>query len=213
MNYSSQNLLFNSAVREEARRKLSGNWTEPVLAFLIYMLLGSIISVIPFLNIILMPPFVLGIYILFLNFFESDKAVIDDIFKGFNNIGKAIGLVIVMGLFVFLWSLLLIIPGIIAAIRYSQALYILAENPDIPIMEAISRSKEMMFGVKGKYFLLQLSFIGWAFLCLFTAGIGYLWLYPYIFTSNTIFYKDLKKHFYGDSTIITVEDEQKAITD
>lgn len=218
MDYYSVNLLNNSTIRLNAREKLRGNWAELVLAFFIYTIIVSIISVIqladnyfvntviyPLLTIVIVSPLALGLYILFLRFHDSGTANINYLFKGFNNIGKAIGLNIVMGIFVFLWSLLLIIPGIIAAIRYSQAMIILAENPDIGIMEAINRSKEIMAGVKAKYFFLQLSFLGWALLCLLTLGIGYLWLSPYMYTSYIIFYKDIIKHHTNDENIEVIE--------
>lgn len=69
-------------------------------------------------------------------------------------------------------------------------------------MEAIKKSSEMMRGYKTDYFLLQLSFIGWGFLCLFTFGIGFLWLSPYVKTSNAVFYRELKK----------IQEEEKAVT-
>ncbi|MPN61797.1 hypothetical protein SDC9_209541 [bioreactor metagenome] len=93
-----------------------------------------------------------------------------------------------MTIFVILWSLLLIVPGIIAAIRYSMCFYILADNPDIGIMEALNESKRMMRGNKWKYFCLNLSFIGWGLLCICTVGIGFLWLTPYVETSVIAFY-------------------------
>ena len=97
-----------------------------------------------------------------------------------------------MVVFVFLWALLLIIPGIIAAIAYSQTFYILAEDDTIGSMDALRKSKEMMIGYKWKYFCLGLRFIGWALLCVLTLGIGFLWLSPYIQVSYAKFYEDLK---------------------
>ena len=98
-----------------------------------------------------------------------------------------------MILIFLLWSLLLIIPGIVAAYRYSMAFYILNDNPEMSAKAALDESKRMMAGYKGKLFCLQLSFIGWGFLCLFTLGIGYLWLTPYIQTSMAYFYQNLKE--------------------
>ncbi|MFW6154574.1 MAG: DUF975 family protein [Planctomycetota bacterium] len=84
-----------------------------------------------------------------------------------------------------------IIPGIVAAYAYSQAMYILADNPSIGCTEPLRRSKAMMRGNKGKLFCLGLRFIGWGLLCLLTLGIGYLWLMPYMSTSFAIFHNDL----------------------
>jgi uncharacterized membrane protein len=89
-------------------------------------------------------------------------------------------------------SFTLIVPGIIAAFRYSMAFYILKDHPEISPMEAIRRSKEMMVGQKWRYFVLNLSFIGWALLCILTLGIGFLWMHPYISVTNSHFYDELR---------------------
>lgn len=100
--------------------------------------------------------------------------------------------VLLRSLFTFLWTLLLVVPGIIKAISYSQTLFIAIDNPEISANDAIDKSKEMMNGYKWKYFLLALSFIGWIILGIFTLGIGFLWIIPYISIANAKFYEDLK---------------------
>lgn len=95
--------------------------------------------------------------------------------------------------FVFLWSLLFIIPGIIAAIGYSFVYLVALDNPELEPMEVLKKSKEMMNGHKMDYFVLQLSFIGWALLGVFTFGILYLWLIPYMQVTNANFYNQLKE--------------------
>jgi uncharacterized membrane protein len=97
-----------------------------------------------------------------------------------------------MILFILLWTLLLIIPGIIAAISYSMTFYILADDNSIGAMDAIDKSKKMMDGYKWKYFCLGLRFLGWALLCILTLGIGFLWLMPYMQVSMAKFYDDVK---------------------
>ena len=82
--------------------------------------------------------------------------------------------------YVFLWSLLLYIPGIIKAISYSQTYFIMRDNPGMKGEEAINLSMKMMHGHKMDLFLLGLSFIGWILLGSITFGIGLLWVYPYI---------------------------------
>ena len=117
---------------------------------------------------------------------------VSDMFQHLKIFGKALGLRIVMAIFIFLWSLLFIIPGIVAAYRYSMATYIMAENPDIGIMEAIDASKEMMKDRKWALFCLDISFIGWIILCAFTAGLGYLLLHPYMESARAHFYLTMK---------------------
>lgn len=98
-----------------------------------------------------------------------------------------------IGLFVTLWSLLLIIPGIIAAISYSMALLIRLDNKDMKPLECIKKSKELMKGHKWEYFTLLLSFIGWMILGLFTFGILYFWLVPYMTVTECNYYNELIK--------------------
>lgn len=110
------------------------------------------------------------------------------LFDRFDIFFKAVGLRLFMSFFVFLWSLLLFIPGIIASYRYSMAPYIMAEHPEMSIREAVNLSKQMMSGHKGRLFGLHISFIGWALLSAFTFGIGNLWLNPYINAAQSAFY-------------------------
>lgn len=93
------------------------------------------------------------------------------LFDGFSFAGKAILLYIVQYIFIFLWSLLFVIPGIIAAYRYRFAYYNLCENPDMGVMEALNMSKAQTNGFKWQLFVLDLSFLGWQLLCALTLGI------------------------------------------
>ena len=115
------------------------------------------------------------------------------LFDGFLFAGKIILLEIVQYIFVFLWSLLFVIPGIVAAYRYRFAMLNLCENPEIGIMEAINMSKEQTKGFKWQLFVLDLSFIGWSLLASLTLGILYIWLAPYIAQSNIAFFQEIKK--------------------
>lgn len=113
----------------------------------------------------------LGITLFFLALFRRQNVNAGDLFLGFDKFGKALGLMLFQTLFTCLWSLLFIIPGIIAAIRYSQAFFILADDPSKGIRQCMDESKAMMKGNKAKYFCLDLSFIGWALLASLPAGI------------------------------------------
>lgn len=115
----------------------------------------------------------------------------DTLFSRFSIWGRAFGLRFMTSLFVTLWSLLFIIPGIIANYRYALAPYLMTENPEIGVMEAISRSKELMRGNKARLFCLQFSFLGWILLCILTLGIGSLWLSPYMKAAEAAFYLDV----------------------
>lgn len=121
---------------------------------------------------------------------RSTEPGFDALFGRFRIFLKALGLRLFMALFIILWSMLLFVPGIIATYRYAMAPYIMAQNPEMGIREAVNRSKEMMRGRKWKFFCLELSFIGWAILCAFTLGIGTLWLSPYMNAAAAAFYLD-----------------------
>lgn len=94
-------------------------------------------------------------------------------------------------LYIALWSLLFIVPGIIAHYRYSMVSYILAEFPEITASEALETSKKMMKGNKSRLFCLDLSFIGWAVLNTFTLGIGSVVLMPYMNAARADFYREI----------------------
>ena len=126
-----------------------------------------------------------------LNLVDGQPPRFDDLFSEFHRIWPAFCLHFLMGLFVVLWSLLFIIPGILAAYSYAMAPYILAENPDMTAREAIAASKEMMRGNRCRLFCLGFSFIGWTILAALTLGIGTLWLRPYEEAAHAAFYREV----------------------
>ncbi|MFA6999492.1 MAG: DUF975 family protein [Candidatus Paceibacterota bacterium] len=179
-----------------ARESLKGKWTVAVLSGFIVFVISMALGFIPILgqvvSLLITGPFMLGASILFLSIARGQQAEVEQIFHGFNNFGKALLTYILMIIFIILWSLLLIIPGIIASISYSMTFYILADNPSIGANEAIDRSKKMMNGYKLKMFGLSLLFLLLGILCIFTLGIGFLWLYPYAQVTMAKFYEDIK---------------------
>ncbi len=127
-----------------------------------------------------------------LKFTRTGNASFSDIFACFKARWKQIiwsGFLV--GLFTFLWSLLLFVPGIIAAFSYAMVGF-LAVDTDLKSREVIAKSKELMNGHKWEYFVFVLSFIGWAMLAPFTLGIIYIWLIPYLYVSLTLYYDQLK---------------------
>ena len=186
----------NAVLMKMARESLKGKWGLAVATFFVYFLVAIGIQLIPFLGVIasllISGPMALGIVIFSLAVARNQEAKLGQIFEGFNNFGNAIGTYILMVIFIFLWMLLLFIPGIIAAFSYSMTFYILSDEESIGPMEAIDKSKKMMDGYKWKYFCLMFRFFGWSILCILTIGIGYLWLMPYMQVSKAKFYDDLK---------------------
>lgn len=129
----------------------------------------------------------------FLKISRNEDVTYKELFSKTSMWLKFIGATLLIGLFTVLGFICLIIPGIIVAIGVSQTYYILLDNPDIGIMDAIKQSWQLMKGHKLDYFILQLSFIGWAILAALSFGIGLLWLIPYMNVTECNFYNKLKE--------------------
>ncbi len=99
---------------------------------------------------------------------------------------------ILYNVFIMLWSMLFIIPGIIKSCSYALTFYIRADNPSLSATEAITESRRMMDGYKMKFFMLQFSFIGWIIVGALCFGVGTLWVAAYIETANAVFYEEVK---------------------
>ncbi len=120
--------------------------------------------------------------------YTGERAAIGTLFSRFEIFGRALWLRVVIAVRVSLWSLLLFVPGIVAAYRYALAPFLMAENPGMSASDAISESKRLMAGKKARLFCLDLSFIGWWLLTLLTAGFGIIFLAPYVKAAETAFY-------------------------
>ncbi len=184
-------------LKTNAKNQLRGKWGASALATLIYVLVVAAVSAIPVVGwiagIILSPIMIYGFYYYNYKTSKGEDADIGDLFKGFNNFGTIVGAGLLIGVFTFLWSLLFIIPGIIATFRYSLTYFVLIENPDMSAMDAIRKSKELTYGYKFDIFILMLSFFGWSLLSSLTCGILFLWVLPYMIVTFSNLYKELAK--------------------
>ena len=191
----------NVELMKMARESLKDKWGIAIATFLIYALIIGIVKgsaeTYPFVNLILLlisGPLSLGIIKFTINISRNQEARIEQLFESFSNFGTSTGAYLLTVLFTLLWTLLLIIPGIIAALSYSMTFYIIADDDSIGAMDAIDKSKKMMYGYKWKYFCLGLRIFGLALLCILTLGIGFLWLFPYANVSIAKFYDDIKEN-------------------
>lgn len=114
-----------------------------------------------------------------------------DLFSCFSQFWRFFVLELLMGLFIMLWSCLLVIPGIIATLAYSQAINLMLDDPTLSPMEAIRRSKALMRGHKWEYFVMQLSFFGWSLLSVFAFNLLNIWLQPYMSLTYANYYNSL----------------------
>jgi uncharacterized membrane protein len=127
-----------------------------------------------------------------LDIIDGREARIGTLFDSFDQWKTGFVARLLSSLYVTFWSMLFLIPGVIASYSYSMMHFVMAENPDMSANEAIRESKRLMKGNKWRFFCLQLSFIGWELLAIFlTAGIGLLWVVPYQQAAYAAFYRDI----------------------
>ncbi|UBM62867.1 DUF975 family protein [Candidatus Sulfidibacterium hydrothermale] len=202
----------NMDLIEKARLSIKGRWGLAIGAFLVVTIIqgglqsigkdaGNLSGLIPYLAALAVGgPFSLGTSIFSLSFVRDREPRFEEVFEGFKDFKRSLVTYLLLILIVFAWSLLLIIPGIIAAISYSMTFYVLADDPNIKPTDALDKSKQMMKGYKWKYFgLLMLFFLG-AILCLLTLGIGFLWFIPWVNVTEAHFYEEIK-----DNPAVTIQ--------
>ena len=188
--------MNRAELKAAAKAQIKGHIGILFLISLVVALIGSLLNAIPAIgsiaSMLITPALSLSVVRIYLNLTKGVSPKVADSFGAVGDFWCAFKVNFFVGLFTSLWSLLLYIPGIIKALSYSMALYILAENPDMPALEAIDRSKKMMDGHKMDLFVLYLSFIGWGLLCGITFGIAAIWVIPYMQATMTNAYNYLK---------------------
>jgi uncharacterized membrane protein len=186
----------NRDLMQQAREALKGRWGLAVGVTIIYLILGMLIQAIPRVGwiggLVIGGPLLLGFAIFFLSLSRKQESQFSQLFAGFQNFTRALVTYLLLILFILLWTILLIVPGILAALSYSQAFFILSENPHMGSMVVLRKSKAIMVGNRWKLFCLFWRFFGWCLLGIISLGIGFLWIIPYMQTSLAGFYDDLK---------------------
>lgn len=190
----------SAELKAQAKEQLKGRWGQMIVASLVFYAVtvgACIIAIIPIVGwlgfFVVFASLTLGFLAYTLKFVEYKNQDASEIFNGFKRWADSIVLLLLIELFTFLWSLLLVIPGIIKSVSYSMAYFVLAENPDMKANEALDWSKRITEGHKGRIFYVYLSFIGWSILASFTMGIGYIWLIPYMSVTFANLYNDIKQ--------------------
>ena len=203
MHYTST--TSNQALMAQALKSLIGKWGIAIGAWLLFFILtdfqvgwewqgdggGDYKASLKIIALLIGGPLSLGYTTLILLISRNQKPSFTILFSGFKRFGISLAAYLLMSIFTILWFLLLIIPGFVALLRYSQTFYILSEDKNIGPLEAISKSKEMMVGNKWKLFCLYCRFIGWFILCIITLGFAGLYVGPYLSQSCANFYNDL----------------------
>ena len=201
----------NQDYKNAALLALKGNWTQGVLAALVVMAIGMLPSIMTVvapesivvslltsvISICVTMPLSVGLYAGFRDLYcGTNLNVTKTAFRtGFGKWGHNVGGMLLMGIYIYAWTLLLIIPGLIKSFSYALTPFILTDKPELSANEAIELSMKMMDGHKLDLFMLYLSFIGWYFLSILTFGIGMLWVMPYQYTAMVAFYEDVKAEY------------------
>lgn len=198
--------MERSVLKSNAKSQLKGKWFIAVVSFLIGIIVMSIFSgignfvdsdglkiVLQILTLLVTGAICYGLCNISLNFANNNDVEIGDIFAGFNGkvYLKTLGLCILVGLAVAIGTCILIIPGIILGLMYSQSFFILCEDNDKGIVQCMKESAAMMKGHKCELFVLELSFILWLVLGAVTCGIAMLWITPYMYVTYANYYKVL----------------------
>lgn len=196
--------ISNREIRAKARETLgksifSKTW---LIAIAIGLIISGILAAANYISsgfatLFLSGPLYVGLNMAYLHITRGDKEVtIGSAFEGCYDFKSNLVLGLMHNLIIWLWSLLLIIPGIIKGFSYSMAYYIKADHPEYGWRECLEESEKMMKGYKLKYFLLNLSFIGWLLLSIVTFGLASFWVSAYMSTASAVFYDELKREKY-----------------
>lgn len=217
--------------RKQAREQLEGNRIKTILFTLLYGIIQAILyAIIHFMfkvNIdntldivlVLISPLTLSSAIFYVKFSKNEKVRVIDIFSGFNSLLAALIIYVVFKIPNIIQRLISfvapnienngnvlisIVVGVISvylALTYTMSYYVIADEANVGVKEALIKSKKIMYGHKLEFFLLQLSFIGWGFVALLTVGIGLLWIVPYMELTFANFFLNIKQK-YSEQTVI-----------
>lgn len=195
----------NQTYKNRALKSLEGKWVEGIIATIFYLLIaGGVASLVslpfdPYTGMgaqgiwaLLCLPLSWGFAVWFLRLIRNRDINYGRLFDGYKDFGRIFLAGILVMICEAIGFALLIVPGIIVSLLFSQTCFILKDDPQISATDAMKRSMEMMKGHKMELFILWLSFIGWVILALLTCGLGTLFLYPYLYTTLAHYYEDLK---------------------
>lgn len=163
----------------------------PVELLRILLVLLSLIALIALVNFIIGGTVQLGYAKFLLGQHDGKDYSVGDLFSQFHRFGTGFAQAFLKNLYIVLWTLLFIVPGLVKTYSYAMTPFILADHPEMTASEAITASRKLMDGHKGELFVLGLSFFGWSLLSIITLGIAGLWVTPYINAAYAAFYRRL----------------------
>lgn len=189
--------------RDAGWAQLDGKWGSAAVVTFVYLALSAVVSTLEstlwngsLFTYLFIIPVAYSYNVLFLDNLRTGKEFdVKSIFDGFNDYTRVLGTYLLVYIYTILWTLLLIIPGIIKSLSYSMVPFVLKDNPELSFNAAIERSMAMMEGHKWELFCLWLTFIGWVLLGIITFGIAYLWVLPYMNATFANYYEAVKAEY------------------
>ena len=199
-------MISRSELKRDAKSQLSNYWGVSIGIIIVCMLISyipellsyinpesaTIAILIPIISLVITGPLAIGQSRFFINLANRENPKFSDLWFGFNNILRGIGVTLLVGIAVCIGTILFIIPGIIISFMYSQVYYIMAENPNKSVLECLRESARIMKGHKMELLILELSFLGWIILTALTCGIAGLYVLPYYSATLANFYLEIK---------------------
>lgn len=203
--------MSRAEIKEWSKKQIDGNkleiWKGVLLVGLLTIAIGFVTglfdqksvsgSMIGAIGELLLAPAQIGLTAFFINFVKTGEIDRNVIFDYYSQFWKIVGTILLMGIIISVGLIFFIIPGIYLAFSYALVPYLLAERKDLTITETLELSRKMMVGHKFDFFILGLSFIGWACLVPFTLGILIVWLFPYATVATTKFFADIIENYEG----------------
>lgn len=191
----------------KAKESLKGNFGAAIIACLIILLLAiiptiantilgddSIMSTIISIVVEVLAVFLsVGLSKFYMDIAIKGKGEVKTLFWGSNLYVKAFMISLIISIATILGTILFIVPGVVVALMYSQAIYVMIDNPDMSVTECLQTSRAIMKGYKWDYFVFELSFIGWYLLIIVTLGLAYFYAVPYFTTASVNYYINLVK--------------------
>ena len=205
--YKSNKKISRVQIKEKAKEIVNNNFSKLIVPLLILygisLIVDGVISIFPingnmyyiisFVCNFFVLPLNVGLIYYYSNISKGKILELKEMFRFYKNIVPLFALSFMTSLFVALWSILFIIPGIIAALGYSLTIYIFIDNPERDIFEIMKESKRKMYGHKFEFFVFCLSFIGWLLLVAITFGIAIIYVGPYMTLAEVMYLEEVKK--------------------
>lgn len=182
--------MSRAECKMQAKEILRGKWG---MAFVVILIYGIIISAVSQFTLgigtlLFTSMFIIGVYNVFINAYIGKGYSVNDMFdKMGDNLGNKISLSVLKNIFIMLWSMLFVIPGIIKSYSYYVSEFVHMQHPEKSANDCITESRKLMDGHKWDLFIFDLSFIGWHLLAMCTFGILYIWLAPYMVQAKIIY--------------------------